>query len=125
MREIKFRAVTREGKIIKDVGCIKFFEDGSIIVNGEIPVEKLIQYVGLKDKNGKEIYEGDIIQFQLDVLDDGSFGNSLKPRYFTLAKVIFMAGAFRFECDGNAPLAHSACEIIGNIYEDSHLIDNK
>ena len=60
MREIKFRALTREGNIIKDIGCIEFFDDEMIIVNGEIPVKQIMQYTGLNDKNGVEIYDGDI-----------------------------------------------------------------
>lgn len=43
MSEIKFRAVTREGYVIQDIGKIEFFEDGTIIVNDEFPVKELIQ----------------------------------------------------------------------------------
>ena len=79
-------------------------------------------YTGLKDKNDKEICEGDIVQFAVDVLDDGTFGNNLKPNYFVLAKVIFKASAYRYDWGSEAPIAHSNCEIIGNIYENPELI---
>lgn len=49
MGEVKFWALTWEGKIIKNVGCIEFFEDGTIIVNEEIPVKKLIQKKKFKE----------------------------------------------------------------------------
>lgn len=61
-REIKFKALTHEGNIIKDIGSIEFFKDGTIIVNENIPVKQLIQYIEPKDKNEKEICEGDILQ---------------------------------------------------------------
>ena len=57
LKEVKFRALTLEGKIITNIGCIEFFEDGSIIVNEEIPVKKLLQYAGAKNENNEEIYE--------------------------------------------------------------------
>lgn len=61
MREKKFRAVTREGKLIYDIGSIQFFENGVIIVNDEFPVERLEEWTGLHDSTGREIYEGDIV----------------------------------------------------------------
>ena len=62
MREIKFRAVYSNGII--PVGKLEFFTDGSIHINELLPHHHyaLMQYTGLKDKNGKEIYEGDIVR---------------------------------------------------------------
>ena len=71
-------------------------------------------YTGLKDKNGKEIYEGDVIKFWHNAFDFEGIG--------ILAKVIFMASAFRFEYGGNAIVAHSVCEIVGNVYENPELL---
>ncbi len=124
MREIKFRAITREGKIIKNVGKIEFFEDGSIIVNDEIPVEKLIQYTGIKDKNGKEIYEGDIIEIDDDWKSgEGERGEvdwDEKNATFRLFCYTKYGGEGWFMPENKTWMK---LKIIGNIYENHELIE--
>jgi len=131
MREIKFRAITREGKIIKNVGKIEFFEDGSIIVNDEIPVEKLIQYTGLKDKERKEIWEGDILEYDGEKIECKKCGH--KQLYYSSHKL--------YEIKWNQEMCEFVCEndensmnpciwgkdmkIIGNIYENPELLEEK
>jgi len=80
----------------------------------------LMQYTGLKDKNGKEIYEGDIISTDLD-------------RPFNI--VVFRNGAFMFQCHDNGKDYYDYMfsvdeesdrweygEVIGNIYENPELM---
>ena len=74
---------------------------------------KIMQYTGLKDKNNKEIYEGDIL-FE-----------SFSEEYF---KVAFENGSFRAEVDEYSldleDYAH-ICEVVGNIYENPELMEDK
>ena len=62
MREIKFRAWDNKQNKMRNDG-FSIYYDGSIQFADSIESKDfiLMQYTGLKDKNGKEIYEGDIL----------------------------------------------------------------
>ena len=68
----------------------------------------LLQYTGLKDKNGVEIYEGDIIEFP----------NGSKH------EVIWRKGTFCYQESENSfhIFDETKCKIIGNIYENPNLL---
>ena len=123
MREIKFRAWHKGKKIMGEVLGIDilhkeiFFsnEDVDCYEHTDFKDIELMQYTGLKDKNNKEIYEGDIL----------SNGNNEKPY-----KVIFENGSFRAEFEEDfeeysfdlIDVVAQGCEIVGNIYENPELL---
>lgn len=103
MREIKFRAWSRQGYWMSENYVKEYGLRGS-------PDITLMQYTGLKDKNGKEILEGDIIS------DRGYIGEAksdISPQGYCFS----MDFPYREEWVGN-----SEYEIIGNIYENPDLL---
>jgi len=112
MREIKFRAWDGKKMFNVDVLAIspcRWDSSGTGISLAFQPHIKVMQYTGLKDRHGKEIYEGDIIVHQ-------NF-----PR--NKALVEFREGAFYA---GNVLLSHnhfSAIEVVGNTYENPELLE--
>lgn len=78
----------------------------------------LEQCTGLKDKNGKLIYEGDIVKYH--VIKKSSFPIEREVLAFKTKKVTFKKGYFSpiFNLDLND------VEIIGNIHENSELLED-
>jgi len=121
MREIKFRqAIFSDGKFLK--WHYWGFIDNSFV--GVVsPLEEAIkhsqQFTGLHDKNGEEIWEGDII--------DGIF---VEGDEFGKSEVIFQDGAFSLKLKYGQreyiPCLYEAndnhIKVIGNIYENGDLL---
>lgn len=77
---------------------------------------ELTQSTGLKDKNGKEIFEGDIVKMAKDVYSE--------PTYYEVVR--HRGGAYRLESKQHGCelwLRHTDCEVVGNIYENKELLD--
>lgn len=87
----------------------------------------LIQCSGLKDKNGKLIYDGDILKFKL-LEDFAAFGTNEKYVEI-IAPVIYEYGGFFIEQSENniflGQLPRSEIEVVGNIYENPELLEDK
>ena len=120
MREIKFRAWDKENKKMMKVSSLS-------LENKEIAVREnrtyhffrmknleLMQYTGLKDKNDKEIYEGDIV-----VLNNIENDNMCIVRY--------EHSSYRLEGwslrEDLSNVEDRFLEVVGNIYESKNLLE--
>lgn len=140
MREIKFKAKKADNgewvygyyaKTVtsEDVFCVADTRINDIIIIKDgtfyyIRSETLSQYTGLKDKNGKEVYEGDIIKYSSDVIKEFYEVNSI------LREVKFKYGMYGiqgFEEGTHIPFANilkCQYEVVGNIYENKDLLED-
>ncbi len=126
MRKIKFRIWDRSGE--QWVEWASFVHNSCISINEAFDQENFIfqQFTGLIDKNGKKIYEGDI----LDVKGDRGYVEYLsESACYTLRHPIFRA--FRldlyiidYHCGGDRNYKASShnMEIVGNIFETPYLL---
>jgi len=135
-REIKFRAWDANFQTMITPYCELidgyFWGEDCTNTGYSVKHEHVMQYTGLKDKNGKEIYEGDIVKW-----DDGSNG-----KYWRVAEVFYDTNTYmysfrilygincniekgyvfggNFACRGQNP--SEEIEVIGNIYENPELL---
>ena len=114
MRNIKFRAwngekmttsfeITSQGVVASHFGKKEYHPD-----------YLLMQYTGLKDKNGKEIYEGDIVKLT-------AIGGYLQDGSFEVENIISFHENFSHD-DRYYQMDKEKIEIIGNIYENPELL---
>ena len=125
-REIKFRAWHIKDKVMFDVIELGLGEGSSMCVyskkfnrvresnyRNEFEV---MQYTGLKDKHGKEIYEGDIVR----IMDEKE-----KLEVFWEYGAFFVNNQKLWKQVSLGNWGSGQIELLGNIYENSNLLDGK
>lgn len=148
MRDIKFRAYSKsykkmfDNEILERVADVMYevgksllsamgeYEAASDLQRGiYLPTKDedliLMQYTGLKDKNDKEIYEGDIVKF----LDDEIYYSECGTEYDefeNIGQVIYDEEMLAFDINNRnidrESVWETKLEIIGNIYENQELL---
>lgn len=130
MRVPKFRAWVKDEKRMTDVHEMTFI-DGEVYLISDITgfyayeEFKLMQSTGLKDKNDKEIYEGDVVKFP-------EFNGDI---YITPVVWDKSCACFGLSFSGKYPISFDYLEefytelkdieVVGNIYENPELLGGK
>lgn len=116
-REIKFRAWNGKYMLNSAYGDWVSFDGVSYTEAEKAKDYILMQFTGLKDKNGKEIYEGDFIQ---NVTDDGR-----RLSVFEITWQQSCCGFVKEREDGRTFTLEISkyFEVIGNRFENPELID--
>ena len=143
MRQIKFRAwdIKNNRMIYFDridfrceYNCLEFgcdwnkYDFGYGDLQLDINDDPVMQFTGLQDKNGKDIYEGDIVEMRIRWAEYKGQDEDEMPVRYQKGRVVFDSGCFWID----SPLVSINChfhynnsdrEVIGNIYETPDVKD--
>ncbi len=116
MRTIKFRAWDKNKEKMIYPGQTAIWSRHAKVSSGDLidwfEDEDLMEFTGLKDKNGKEIYEGDLLK------------RDKRKKRISVAK--FSGGMFLFSIVGEPyfdyPFDARKFEVVGNLYENPELL---
>lgn len=144
MREIKFRAIPAltKGQLefneipVKDGFVYGNYSDGYILgpiveADGEycvhewwcpVKTETIEQYTGLHDKNGREVYEGDIVKYGSDWGNVGTVVYDVKFGYCIEYKIEYRNRIVRTRQEYFADI-QSEIEVVGNVHENADLLE--
>ncbi|ORO90480.1 hypothetical protein B7702_02470 [Streptococcus mitis] len=120
---LRFRAwLKKEQKMDNEIDHISWLEDELYCIGDGITymvsAEDLVlmQSTAMVDRDGRIIFEGDIVKMSKDVYSD--------PTYYEVVR--HRGGAYRLESKQHGCelwLRHTDCEVVGNVYENKELLD--
>lgn len=134
MREIKFRAWVKELEKLSAVNEV-YFDGGAYVCDYEYALNsediELMQFTGLKDKNGVEIYEGDIIGFGDDseTCKIGMYGELgvvfyCKDKAKFMVKLLCSKREVQLDDHNLFTDGHTCRKVLGNEHENPELLED-
>ena len=129
MRTIKFRVWTGN-RMLYDCGVVT--KGNKILVQdkGKLNLSIPMQFTGLKDVFGKEIYEDDIVKYKKGIwkvnFDMGKFSlfSDLSNLSTSIIEDSIMPKTEEQEIADKLGVWWTSCEVIGNIYENPELLED-
>ena len=119
----RYRAwLKKEQKMDNEIDHISWLEDELYCIGDGITYMvsaedlELMQSTGMVDRDGRIIFEGDIVKMSKDVYSE--------PTYYEVVR--HRGGAYRLESKQHGCelwLRHTDCEVVGNVFENKELLD--
>ena len=107
-------------------GIVRIVEQEPSYKDAEVDSETVGQYTGLTDKNGKKIFEGDVLNVHDQIpMFDGYDTDEIVYN----GKVMYIKNQGMYVCEGNndgnalCALNLDKCEVIGNIHDNPELLE--
>lgn len=126
--KVKYKAFIKDRNAIEKVLNISFYKDSFVVKVSDVAVQGgvwlneedivLLQYTGLEDKNGKEIYEGDIIYWEREIMQKKEWYG--KVERLNASFVTWTSKKTRSSGEW-LNVSHEQVDVVGNIYEHPYL----
>lgn len=127
MNNLKFRAWDKDNKEMLKIDIIDFYSEEIMVLEDDSTMKfsdvVLMQSTGLFDKNGVEIFEGDIVNYEFCDFRPNVASYETGGKYITGYKKAVLWENGKFICN-DYDLLHICedIEVIGNIYENKELL---
>lgn len=127
MREIKFRAWDKQDNEMIDSVESTYYWESMPTEDYEDRHWALMQYVGLKDKNQVEIYEGDVIKYHFFRKWSDELNDYIESDLYFTGIVTYSGCSYFLQGNDYEPHLINTCidslEVLGNVYQNPKLIE--